>query len=57
MRRIGSAIRSMFRIGTREERADRRHQRNALDARIKAEYLSASADPMGMGRVDPDRRR
>jgi hypothetical protein len=51
-------LRKVLHIGTREERQQRRMDRNALDARVKAEYLSTyTRDVSGTGRIDPDRRR
>jgi hypothetical protein len=39
-------------------RRDKRRARQALDARVKAEYLDTfNRDVGGLGRVDPDRRR
>jgi hypothetical protein len=51
-------LRKMLHIGTKEERKQHRIDRNALDARVKAEYLSTyTRDISGTGRIDPDRRR
>jgi hypothetical protein len=51
-------LRKFLHIGTSEERRQHRLDRNALDSRIKAEYLDTyTRDVNGLGRVDPDRRR
>jgi hypothetical protein len=50
-------IRHWLRIGSKEERRQHRRERNALDARMKAEYMSMyTRDMNGLGRIDPDRR-
>jgi hypothetical protein len=51
-------LRKFLHIGTSDQRRQHRLERNALDSRIKAEYLDTYArDVNGLGRVDPDRRR
>lgn len=51
-------LRKLLHIGTGEERRQHRLDRNALDARIKAEYLDTyTREVGGLGRIDPDRRR
>ena len=50
-------LRNVLHIGTKEERKQHRIERNALDARMKAEYLNTyTRDVGGAGRIDPDRR-
>jgi len=51
-------VRKALHIGTKEERKQHRIERNALEARMNAEYMSTfTRDVSGMGRIDPDRRR
>jgi hypothetical protein len=51
-------LRKVLHISTKEERKQHRIERNALDARMKAEWMSTfTRDMNGMGRIDPDRRR
>jgi hypothetical protein len=50
-------LRTALHIGTKAERRQHRTERNALDARVRAEYLSTfTRDVNGLGRIDPDRR-
>jgi hypothetical protein len=57
MTTIPEKLRKVLRIGTKEERKQHRLERNALDARMKAEYMDTYVrDVGGMGRIDPDRR-
>ena len=57
MSKIPLKLRELLHIGTKKERKQHRIERNALDARIKAEYMNTYVrDVNGMGRIDPDRR-
>ena len=57
MSKIPQKLRVLLHIGTKEERKQHRIERNALDARIKAEYMDTyTRDVSGTGRIDPDRR-
>ena len=51
-------LRKVLHIGTKDERKQHRIERNALEARMRAERLDTyTRDVSGEGRVDPDRRR
>jgi len=57
-----SSLRERMAGEPRTERArrrqEKRRERKALDARMKAEYFDVhTRDVGGLGRIDPDRRR
>ena len=51
-------LRKVLHIGTKDERKQHRIERNALEARMRAERLDTyTRDISGEGRVAPDRRQ